>query len=129
MTANNGETMLTGAQVMAIVPTTDLTRAKAFYGETLGLVDANVATPGPQVIYLCGNTLLEVYERPTAGEARQGSARGCRPPISWPRKSRSTSRIFTPEPDASHAGNCGSGRNFGSAASFTAFGVQMPESW
>jgi catechol 2,3-dioxygenase-like lactoylglutathione lyase family enzyme len=70
MTANNGETMLTGAQVMAIVPTTDLTRAKAFYGETLGLVDANVPTPGPQVIYLCGNTLLEVYERPTAGEAR-----------------------------------------------------------
>ena len=62
--------MLTGAQVMAIVPTTDLTRAKVFYGETLGLVDANVPTPGPQVIYLCGNTLLEVYERPTAGEAR-----------------------------------------------------------
>jgi catechol 2,3-dioxygenase-like lactoylglutathione lyase family enzyme len=70
MTANNGETMLTGAQVMAIVPTADLTRAKAFYGETLGLVDANVPTPGPQVIYRCGNTLLEVYERPTAGEAR-----------------------------------------------------------
>ena len=70
MTAINGETMLTGAQVMAIVPTTDLTRAKAFYGETLGLVDANVPTPGPQVIYRCGNTLLEVYERPTAGEAR-----------------------------------------------------------
>jgi catechol 2,3-dioxygenase-like lactoylglutathione lyase family enzyme len=70
MTANNGESMLTGAQVMAIVPTTDLTRAKVFYGETLGLVDANVPTPGPQVIYLCGNTLLEVYERPTAGEAR-----------------------------------------------------------
>jgi catechol 2,3-dioxygenase-like lactoylglutathione lyase family enzyme len=70
MTANNGETMLTGAQVMAIVPTTDLARAKAFYGETLGLVDANVPTPGPQVIYRCGNTLLEVYERPTAGEAR-----------------------------------------------------------
>jgi catechol 2,3-dioxygenase-like lactoylglutathione lyase family enzyme len=63
--------MLADAQIMAIVPTTDLARAKAFYGETLGLVDANVPTPGPQVIYRCGgNTLLEVYERPTAGEAQ-----------------------------------------------------------
>ena len=63
--------MLAGAWVMAIVPTTDLTRAKAFYGETLGLVDTNAPTPGPQVIYRCGgNTLLEVYERPTAGEAQ-----------------------------------------------------------
>jgi catechol 2,3-dioxygenase-like lactoylglutathione lyase family enzyme len=71
MTAVKGETMLTGARIMAIVPTTDLARAKAFYGETLGLVDANVPTPGPQAIYRCGgNTLLEVYERPTAGEAQ-----------------------------------------------------------
>src|SRR6266478_6338984 len=71
MTAINGETMLTGAQIMAIVPTTDLARAKAFYGEILGLVDAKVPTPGPQVIYRCGgNTLLEVYERPTAGDAQ-----------------------------------------------------------
>jgi catechol 2,3-dioxygenase-like lactoylglutathione lyase family enzyme len=71
MTAINGETMLTGAQVMAIVPTTDLARAKAFYGETLGLVEANVPTPGPQVIYRCGgNTLLEIYERPTASAAQ-----------------------------------------------------------
>ena len=63
--------MLADAQIMAIVPTTDLARAKAFYGETLGLVDANAPTPGPQVIYRCGgNTLLEVYERPTAGEAQ-----------------------------------------------------------
>jgi catechol 2,3-dioxygenase-like lactoylglutathione lyase family enzyme len=57
---------------MAIVPTTDIARAKAFYGETLGLTDANASTPGPQVIYRCGRgTLLEVYERPTAGEAQQ----------------------------------------------------------
>jgi len=71
MTSINPETMLTGAQIMAIAPTTDLSRAKAFYGQTLGLVEANVSTPGPQVIYRCGgNTLLEVYERPTAGEAQ-----------------------------------------------------------
>jgi catechol 2,3-dioxygenase-like lactoylglutathione lyase family enzyme len=63
--------MLTDARIMAIVPTTDLARAKAFYGQTLGLTDANVPTPGPQVIYRCGGgTLLEVYERPTAGEAQ-----------------------------------------------------------
>ena len=69
MTAIN-ETMLTGARIMAIVPTSDLARAKAFYGGTLGLVEANVPTPGQQVIYRCGgNTLLEVYERPTAGAA------------------------------------------------------------
>ena len=63
--------MLADAQIMAIVPTTDLARAKAFYGQVLGLADANVPTPGPQVVYRCGgNTLLEVYERPTAGDAQ-----------------------------------------------------------
>jgi catechol 2,3-dioxygenase-like lactoylglutathione lyase family enzyme len=63
--------MLTEARIMAIVPTTDIARAKAFYGGTLGLTDANASTPGPQVIYRCGGgTLLEVYERPTAGEAQ-----------------------------------------------------------
>ena len=63
--------MLTDARVMAIVPTTDLARARAFYGETLGLTDLKVSAPGPQVIYRCGgHTLLEVYERPTAGDAQ-----------------------------------------------------------
>lgn len=63
--------MLTDARIMAIVPTTDIARAKAFYGEILGLTDANASTPGPQVIYRCrGGTLFEVYERPTAGEAQ-----------------------------------------------------------
>ena len=36
--------MLTGARIIAIAPTTDLARAKAFYGEILGLLDANVPT-------------------------------------------------------------------------------------
>ena len=63
--------MLSGARIMAIVPTTDIARATAFYGKVLGLVDANLPTPGPQVVYLCGGeTLLEVYERRTAGNAR-----------------------------------------------------------
>jgi catechol 2,3-dioxygenase-like lactoylglutathione lyase family enzyme len=69
--SDQGETMLTHAQIMAIVPTPDLARAKAFYGGTLGLADANLPTPGPQVVYRCGGgTLLEVYERPTAGDAQ-----------------------------------------------------------
>ncbi|MGZ4323779.1 MAG: VOC family protein [Solirubrobacteraceae bacterium] len=71
MTAIKRETMLTDARITAMVPTTDIARAKAFYGGTLGFVDANVPTPGPQVIYRCGgSTLFEVYERPTAGDAQ-----------------------------------------------------------
>jgi catechol 2,3-dioxygenase-like lactoylglutathione lyase family enzyme len=62
--------MLTDARITAIVPTTDLARARQFYGETLGLTDRGASVPGPQVIYRCGaGTLLEVYERPTAGQA------------------------------------------------------------
>jgi catechol 2,3-dioxygenase-like lactoylglutathione lyase family enzyme len=70
MTTITGETILSDAGIMAIVPTTDIARAKAFYGETLGLRDANLPTPGPQVVYQCGGgTRLEVYERPIAGDA------------------------------------------------------------
>ena len=36
--------MLTGARIMAIVPTTDIARAKTFYGRTLGFADANTKT-------------------------------------------------------------------------------------
>jgi catechol 2,3-dioxygenase-like lactoylglutathione lyase family enzyme len=71
VTAISEETLLTHAPIMAIVPTTDLARAKAFYGETLGLRYAKLPTPGPQLIYRCGrDTLLEVYERPTASDAQ-----------------------------------------------------------
>jgi catechol 2,3-dioxygenase-like lactoylglutathione lyase family enzyme len=63
--------MLTEARITAIVPTTDLARAREFYGDTLGLRDVDAPAPGPQVIYRCGGgTLLEVYERPTAGDAQ-----------------------------------------------------------
>ena len=62
--------MLTDSRITAIVPTTDLARARQFYGETLGLSDSGVSMPGAEAIFRCGGgTLLEVYERPTAGEA------------------------------------------------------------
>jgi catechol 2,3-dioxygenase-like lactoylglutathione lyase family enzyme len=63
--------MLSDARITAIVPTTDLARAREFYEQTLGLQDTGASTPGPEVIYRCGgDTLLEVYERPTAGDAQ-----------------------------------------------------------
>ena len=63
--------MLTNASMMAIVPTTDLARARGFYGQALGLTEADASTPGPWVTYRCGgDTLLEIYERPIAGEAQ-----------------------------------------------------------
>jgi catechol 2,3-dioxygenase-like lactoylglutathione lyase family enzyme len=62
--------MLTEARITAIVPTTDLARARDFYGETLGLRDTGATMPGAEVIYECGGgSLLEVYERPSAGTA------------------------------------------------------------
>jgi catechol 2,3-dioxygenase-like lactoylglutathione lyase family enzyme len=62
--------LLTDARITAIVPTTDLARARQFYGETLGLQETGASAPGPEVIYRCGGgTLLEVYERPSAGDA------------------------------------------------------------
>jgi catechol 2,3-dioxygenase-like lactoylglutathione lyase family enzyme len=67
---DDDEATLRHARVMAIVPTTDIARAKVFYGQTLGLKDSSLPTPGAQVVYECGaDTVLEVYERLTAGEA------------------------------------------------------------
>jgi catechol 2,3-dioxygenase-like lactoylglutathione lyase family enzyme len=63
--------VLTDARITAIVPTTDLARAREFYGGTLGLEETGASAPGPEAIYRCGGgTLLEVYERPTAGDAQ-----------------------------------------------------------
>ena len=62
--------MLTDAPVIAVVPTTDLARARNFFENTLGLTDSGTATPGREVVYRCGNgTMLQVYERATAGDA------------------------------------------------------------
>jgi catechol 2,3-dioxygenase-like lactoylglutathione lyase family enzyme len=63
--------MLTDAPVIAIVPTTDIARAREFYEGTLGLRDSGIPTPEPQVVlYRCGDaTMLQVYERESAGDA------------------------------------------------------------
>jgi catechol 2,3-dioxygenase-like lactoylglutathione lyase family enzyme len=62
--------MLTDARITAVVPTTDIERARDFYGATLGLEETGMPMPGPEVIYRCGgDSLLEVYERPSAGAA------------------------------------------------------------
>jgi catechol 2,3-dioxygenase-like lactoylglutathione lyase family enzyme len=67
---DRGGLVLTDARITAIVPTTDLARARQFFGETLGLKETGASTPGPEAIYQCGaGTLLEVYERPNAGNA------------------------------------------------------------
>ncbi len=63
--------MLTDAPVVAIVPTTDLARAREFYEGTLGFEDSGARTPGPEVIYRCGNgSMLQVYESASAGDAQ-----------------------------------------------------------
>ena len=62
--------MLTDARITAVVPTTDLDRAREFYGQTLGLSEMDASLPGGELLFRCGGgTMLEVYERPTAGEA------------------------------------------------------------
>lgn len=62
--------MLANAPVSAVVATTDIRRARDFYGETLGLAPAGDEAPDPVALYACGggSTLL-VYERATAGDS------------------------------------------------------------
>jgi catechol 2,3-dioxygenase-like lactoylglutathione lyase family enzyme len=55
--------LLRDAPVAAILPTTDIERAKRFYTETLGLQFADVDAPAT-IAFECGNgTMLVVYER------------------------------------------------------------------
>lgn len=56
--------MLSSALICATLPTTDLERAKRFYGETLGLEEAGFGVEGG-VFYRGGKgTMFRVYERP-----------------------------------------------------------------
>jgi predicted enzyme related to lactoylglutathione lyase len=56
--------MLANALVCATIPTTDLGRAKSFYGETLGLPEGRLGVEGG-VFYAAGEgTMFRVYERP-----------------------------------------------------------------
>jgi catechol 2,3-dioxygenase-like lactoylglutathione lyase family enzyme len=62
--------MLGVTRVDATVPTTDLDRARDFYGGTLGLRPSERPTVGREAVYECGEgTRLLVYERPSAGTA------------------------------------------------------------
>ncbi len=62
--------MLSDARVVATIPTTDLDRAREFYGGTLELRPAERAPRGREVVYECdGGTRLLVYERRSAGTA------------------------------------------------------------
>jgi catechol 2,3-dioxygenase-like lactoylglutathione lyase family enzyme len=62
--------MLGVTRVDATVPTTDLDRARDFYGGTLGLRPSQRPTAGREAVYECGEgTRLLVYERPSAGTA------------------------------------------------------------
>jgi catechol 2,3-dioxygenase-like lactoylglutathione lyase family enzyme len=63
-------TMLADARIDATVPTTDLDRAREFYGRTLGLRVSDEPARGRELVYECGGgTRLLVYERPSAGTA------------------------------------------------------------
>jgi catechol 2,3-dioxygenase-like lactoylglutathione lyase family enzyme len=58
------------ARVEATVPTTNLGRAREFYGDTLGLRPVERPGAGREAVYQCGEgTRLVVYERPSAGTA------------------------------------------------------------
>lgn len=64
---DEAQTMLTNALVCATVPTTDLQRARRFYGETLGLEETRPPEGEHGVYYRAGRgTMLTVYERPGA---------------------------------------------------------------
>lgn len=62
--------MLGDARIDATIPTTNLDRAREFYGCTLGLRASDRPARGRELVYECGGgTRLLVYERPGAGTA------------------------------------------------------------
>ncbi len=62
--------MLRDAPVMAILPASDIERAKEFYLEKLNLRPADVPAPGNDIVFRCGEgTKLYVYERDAGTEA------------------------------------------------------------
>lgn len=68
--------MLANAPVAAVIPCTDLARARQFYGETLGLPPLDMPIPeGPDgqpagVAYQCGGgTMIFVYAREAPSKA------------------------------------------------------------
>ncbi|WP_031068676.1 VOC family protein [Streptomyces sp. NRRL WC-3742] len=59
--------MLGDAPLVAIIPATDLARAKAFYTDTLGLKLTEESTH--EVTFRCGGTEFGIYETPSGGQA------------------------------------------------------------
>ena len=72
--------MLADAPVVAIVPCVDMERARKFYGEVLGLEQAEVpgaveeASPGVAMFQCGGGTQLLVYKRQEATKAEHTAA-------------------------------------------------------
>lgn len=56
--------MLNNAPVCAVLPATDIERAKKFYSEKLGLKEGSAPEPGGVVFEAGKGTSLYIYERP-----------------------------------------------------------------
>jgi catechol 2,3-dioxygenase-like lactoylglutathione lyase family enzyme len=56
--------MLANVPVCATLPTTDLERAKRFYGDALGLTESVLSADGGVFFKAGGGTMVRIYERP-----------------------------------------------------------------
>jgi len=56
--------MLANVPVYSTLPTSDLDRARRFYGEALGLAEGPVSVQGGVFFAAGGGTALRIYERP-----------------------------------------------------------------
>lgn len=56
--------MLANVPVCATLPTTDLERARRFYGRTLGLAEGSISVGGGFFFTAGAGTILRIYERP-----------------------------------------------------------------
>ncbi|MFF4345434.1 VOC family protein [Kitasatospora sp. NPDC001540] len=59
--------MLADAPLLAVIPVTDLERAKRYYHDTLGLTVARESAE--EVVFRCGSTEFGMYETPYGGQA------------------------------------------------------------
>ncbi|GLW58672.1 VOC family protein [Kitasatospora phosalacinea] len=59
--------MLADAPLLAVIPVTDLERAKRYYHDTLGLTLAREGAE--EVVFRCGSTEFGMYETPYGGQA------------------------------------------------------------
>jgi predicted enzyme related to lactoylglutathione lyase len=64
--------MLRNAPIRAYIPARDVSRARRFYEETIGLVPREEYAGG--VVYDCGGTEVFLYPTPNAGTSRASQA-------------------------------------------------------